>query len=461
MRQILPIFALLFALLFAFPVSTEACSCIASGPPCQSFWNTDAIFSGQVTEIADTPVKSKDSAFPFRTRTIRFTVNESFRGMDEKIVEVTTGIGGGDCGFAFQTGQSYLVYAYRTKEDNKLRTGICTRTRLLSQASEDLEYFRGLKNAKSGGMIFGTVMKRHVRKNDEYKPPTPLEHILLTFQRDGNSYEALTDDKGEYRLSNLGAGEYKVRLTVPNNLWGFEDEQTIKVPEKGCAVASFDLETKTFLSGKILNEQSLPAAKIAVNLIPVDQINERHQKDNLFASTDEEGRFIFRSIPSGTYYLGIRLDRLGSTDLPYPRTFYPGTLDIKNAVLVTINEGQVIENYDFAIPKKLTTRKIEGAVFLPDGKPAAKANICIEEVEYSESSMCRDGITTDDSGHFTFDALSNLRYLLRAHINMKNGQRHAEPIEVSADGNVSDIKLVITEPNGTCEKCRTWKRKKN
>lgn len=343
-----------------------------------------------------------------------------------------------------------------------LRTAICTRTRLLSMATEDLEYFRGLKNAKSGAMIYGTVTKRYARKNDdEYKPPTPLEHILLTFQGNGNLYEALTNDKGEYRLSNLAAGEYKVRLTVPDNLWGFEDEQTIKVFEKGCAVESFGLEAKTFLSGKILNEQSLPAAKIAVNLVPVDQINERHQKDNIFAETDEDGRFIFRSIPSGTYYLGIRLDRSGSTDLPYPRTFYPGTLDIKNAVPITINEGQVIENYDFAIPKKLTTRKITGAVFLPDGKLAAKANVCIEEVEYSESSMCGDGITTDDNGHFTFDALSGLRYLLRGHINTKNGQRHAEPIEVSANGNVSDIKLVITEPNGTCEKCRTWKRKKN
>ncbi len=107
----------------------------------------------------------------------------------------------------FERGQSYLVYAYRNKETGKLGTGICTRTQLLSKATEDLEYFRGLKDAKSGGMVYGMVTKYLVRKsNDEYKPNPPLANILLTFSGNGNIYEALTDEKGEYRLSNYRGG---------------------------------------------------------------------------------------------------------------------------------------------------------------------------------------------------------------------------------------------------------------
>ncbi|HEX8637455.1 MAG TPA: hypothetical protein VF692_05285 [Pyrinomonadaceae bacterium] len=468
MRQTFSICAFLFAFLFVSPFFVEACSCMSAGPPCESFWNTDVVFSGRVTEIGAAPerpvFKSGDkylAAFPMRA--VRFAVDESFRGTTEKSVEIQTGMGGGDCGFRFEIGQSYLVYAYRNKETGTLGTGICTRTQVLSQATEDLEYFRGLKDAKAGGTVYGKVTKYLVRRYDDYKPNPPLPNILLTFTGNGNKHEATTDEKGEYRLSNLAAGEYALQLKVPEGMWGFEKEEKIKIPDKGCAVTFHALSTKTFLSGRILTDEAVPAAKIAVNLIPVEQIGERHHKDKQYASTDEQGRYIFKSIPSGTYYLGVRLDGMSEIDFPFPRTFYPGTTDLKNAVPVTIVEGKVIENFDFALAKKLKTGRIRGVVSMPDGKPAAKAFVCLEEVEYSEGSICQGGIDADEQGRFSFTVMNGLRYLVRSHINAANGnQRHAEPVETSEslDG-VTDIKLVITEANGSCEKCRLWKRNKN
>lgn len=73
----------------------------------------------------------------------------------------------------------------------------------------------------------------------------------------------------------------------------------------------------------------------------------------------------------------------------------------------------------------------------------------------------RGGVGTDDKGQFIFTAMNGLRYLIRSHINIQNNQRHAEPLEIPADGDVSGVKLVITEAGGSCEKCRTWKRRKN
>jgi hypothetical protein len=55
-----------------------------------------------------------------------------------------------------------------------------------------------------------------------------------------------------------------------------------------------------------------------------------------------------------------------------------------------------------------------------------------------------------------------MKYLVRAHVNVGgvgSGQRHAKPVEVPANGDVNGIKLVISEPNGNCEKCLRWKRK--
>ncbi len=470
MRQILSSCVFLFTLFFVSPAVVEACSCIMSGPPCQSFWNTDVVFSGQVTEIKDTPVKpasNSDNKFAsmFRTKTVSLAVNESFRGIEERSVELETGMGGGDCGFAFENGQSYLIYAYRNKETGKLGTGICTRTQLLSKASEDLEYFRGLKDAKAGGTVYGKVTKYLVRKSDdEYKPNPPLANIRLTFLGNGNSYEALTDEKGEYRLSNIAAGEYKMRVKVPEGMWGFEKEETIKIPDKGCAVIYTALATKTFLSGKIQTDEAAPVNQMAVNLIPVEQINERYQKDTYSAYTDEQGHYLFKEIPAGTYYLGIRLDRLRDTNFPYPRTFYPGTTNLAEAELITISEGQVISGYDFKLPKKLSPRKVEGIVVYPDGTPAPNAMISIQESEYAEGSMGFSPTQTKADGSFSITLMSGLRHLVKAVVTANDTpsrQRHADPIEIPANGDVKNLKLVITQRDGNCDRCLRWSRNKN
>ena len=41
--------------------------------------------------------------------------------------ELTTGFGGGDCGYPFQEGKAYVVFAYRAN-DGQLGTGICSKT---------------------------------------------------------------------------------------------------------------------------------------------------------------------------------------------------------------------------------------------------------------------------------------------------------------------------------------------
>jgi hypothetical protein len=51
-------------------------------------------------------------------------------------VALRTGAGGGDCGFAFEAGRVYLVYATGAPDD--LRASICSRTRAAGDAGPDL-----------------------------------------------------------------------------------------------------------------------------------------------------------------------------------------------------------------------------------------------------------------------------------------------------------------------------------
>ena len=97
---------------------------------------------------------------------VRLRVKTVFRGkfddddkdddVPAKSVEVWTAFG--DCGIAFQTGETYLVYADDDEESNIMTTGACTRTRRLTDAGDDLAYLYFYKNyADQAGRVEGFV----------------------------------------------------------------------------------------------------------------------------------------------------------------------------------------------------------------------------------------------------------------------------------------------------------------
>jgi hypothetical protein len=109
-----------------------ACSCMMPPPPPKALEQAAAVFSGKVTKI---------DANQGHRKTITLSVDRTWKGIDTETVTLTTGSGGGDCGYGFKDGEAYLVYAYRggDEENGPLGTSICSRTRPIADAKEDLE----------------------------------------------------------------------------------------------------------------------------------------------------------------------------------------------------------------------------------------------------------------------------------------------------------------------------------
>ena len=78
-----------------------------------------------------------------RGQSVTMEISTTWKGTKGKVVTVETGLGGGDCGYGFEEGESYLVYAYQRKIEEgsagPLRTGICSRTRPLAKARGDIK----------------------------------------------------------------------------------------------------------------------------------------------------------------------------------------------------------------------------------------------------------------------------------------------------------------------------------
>jgi hypothetical protein len=107
-----------------------ACSCMAPPPPAQAMEKAAAVFSGKVTAI-----KAEGHG-----KSVMIKVDQSWKGVETETVTVHTSSDSASCGFAFKEGTDYLVYAFAKDENDKgLSTNLCTRTKSLASAKEDLD----------------------------------------------------------------------------------------------------------------------------------------------------------------------------------------------------------------------------------------------------------------------------------------------------------------------------------
>jgi hypothetical protein len=183
------------------PSVASACSCVGDVPLCQSFWQADAVFSGEVLSFENLGTNTL-----FQRRVARIRVERAWRGDVQGTVEVRTGAGGGDCGYSFRRGRKYLVYAYKT-QDGKLTTGICSPTKLLDKAALDLAYFKEAEKPSSGGRVYGTA--RIEIKGVDLKP---APGVVVSLAGESQVRTATTNEAGEFEFTGVPAGRYSVSM---------------------------------------------------------------------------------------------------------------------------------------------------------------------------------------------------------------------------------------------------------
>jgi hypothetical protein len=118
-----------------------ACSCAMYGTPEEELEGATAVFSGKVIKI-ETPGQMVLGG----NNNVTFDIIEIWKGDAWGQIIIKTSSADSLCGFGFAEGKEYLVYAFGDISD--LQTNICQRTKLLSEADEDLEYLKTLESKK-------------------------------------------------------------------------------------------------------------------------------------------------------------------------------------------------------------------------------------------------------------------------------------------------------------------------
>lgn len=440
--------ALLPLLVLLAPTRADACSCVGGLPICQTFWQADAVFAGRVLSIE--PITESARNPLFSRKRVRFQVREAWRGGVQGVVEIRTGAGGGDCGYQFERGETYIVYA--RAHDGMLSTSICARTRKLAQAAEDLEYLKTALRPSATGRIYGTA--RYQQDGTSRGPDRFVAGYTVTLTGGDRSWSRTTNADGGFEFTGIPAGTYTIELDTPESEHAYGPRDVTLADPRGCALADFYVVPDGRIGVTILGHDATPQGGIRVELYDVDEVTaDRPRFPRVTLESDTDGRVEFSQLHPNRYALAINANQPPGIKAPYPPNYFPGADSLTDARHVELATGERIELGAWELPAPLPERQITGVVRWPDGRPAAGASLSLwgaRDGRWRARWVDDGSTTTGEDGKFSLIVHEGVTYDLQAYVNVGDPivQWSVRRESIAGGASTEPLVLVLQPPRG-------------
>jgi len=396
--------------------SAEACTCAGPNPVCSSYWQHEAVFVGQVISIESVPGEialSNNQTFPITLRRVHLRVTEAFSGVTTAEVDVETGAGGGDCGYAFQVGSTYVVYAYG--KSGKLGTGICSPTKPLSAAGADLAYLRSLKEpAPTRARLYGTVRAWDDNENDPQGPSPahlPYAGAQITATGAAGQFEATSGQSGTFEIL-APAGRYDFTVRVPDGKYALPGWPNVELKDvRGCAELPVVVHSDGRVAGRVRDARGQPIDGLTVELVADNHLNDRFLNLRHVARTATSGAFEISQVPPGRYVIGFNT-RPG---LPYPRTIFGSEDASASPRVITLAAGERVTLGDLVLPASLSIRTVTGVVRDTSGDAIAGAKVYLK-ANSTGVDLVGQAATTGADGRFSLAVIEGYSYFTMAEV---------------------------------------------
>jgi hypothetical protein len=112
------------------------CTCIAPATATQALQKSSAVFRGRVVTIYR-PFLDRVGITNTAGYRVQFEITKQWKGTPSKSTVVITLLTGEACGFPFEENKEYLVYVVTEPKD--IQTGICTGTKNITEAEQEME----------------------------------------------------------------------------------------------------------------------------------------------------------------------------------------------------------------------------------------------------------------------------------------------------------------------------------
>ncbi len=387
------------------------------------------VFVGRVVSIASPGVGHVDLA-----------VIEPLRGVQDWQVRINNGPG--NCGYHFIVGESYLVYTNRTA-DGQMWTSMCTRTRPLANAAEDLAYLRSLAaiRPETPARVAGRVrlMDRFPATNDQVKP---MPGIAVSATGEGSTFSATTNERGEFVLTGLRLGAYDLTTKVPQ---GYESPPArIEIHDaRGCGEVGLVVWYDGRITGRVVDRNGAPIRHLPLELVPVRDVDgPAGDRFRNAARSNDDGTFELRRVGPGDYVVVVAATAAPKLSVA-DRALNTRTGDTPRVSTVTVAPGEQVRLQNFITPDNLRLVTITGTVVDEKTQPVREAEVTVGRRETEGGSSFRLAAALDSDGRFTLTVLEGAQYVVYVRRQAAAGPPQMGLMPFTAASGSPTIRVVI------------------
>jgi hypothetical protein len=287
----------------------------------------------------------------------------------------------------------------------------------------------------------------------------PVAGTYVRLSGNGQVFAGTTHGMLPLDLGMLPPGDYQCMANRPN----FSHEagnENVSILPGSCTTLRVPMTPISAVSGRIVNFRGEPVRNASFGL--KGQVRAVTQHDSIYdwagesvrtvlyqmgwrhagqqdyyashgATTDNDGRFVFKGIFPGRYYLLSDIGEINEAwKLPLPKTYYPGVHDWRLASTIVVEEGQSVTNILFRLPDFGQKRSVQIQVVSEDGMPVAGAIVQDSGLDPNNEKAANVGMhkTTDVAGRVAFDVWPICDYRLVATLYLPHKWSSSDVFEV-------------------------------
>jgi Carboxypeptidase regulatory-like domain len=280
-----------------------------------------------------------------------------------------------------------------------------------------------------------------------------------------NPYEvrprAVTDQDGNYKITNVAAGSYEVAFGAVGYIPADNNSRSrnIVVGEgENIENINFALVRGGVITGKITDADGRPVIQQQVRLFKAEapdtrgtvaQTPPRPVSPANTSTTDDRGVYRMFGLSPGRYRVSAgRGDYVygGSTSfsgrVSYKEVFYPAATDGTKGEVIEVNEGSEATNIDIALGRPFEMFSASGRIV--DGeKPVTNVRLTVQRIVGDQMEFTPQFLMSNSLGEFTAEGLIPGKYNVFLMPDM-NAELRAEPTTFEIiDGDVSGITVRV------------------